>query len=218
MLVISAPPTLYSSPTALSFPATATISRATSCTWTRCTNGNPSPGTRIGRPCSRRAKNTGSRLASGVLGPTVWVTRREVAGNPSVRWSSRQVVLAGDLAGPVGLARVGVVRGMAGEVLLDGLDEAALVDRHRAGEHELLDPPAEQLDQRDEVLDLVGGVVVDDVELVAVRFEHLARARRAWRRSPCRRRAPSGSGATWLFMTVRSKPRRASSNTRCSPM
>lgn len=91
--MISAPATLYVDCLANSLPFTAHISVATSCTCTRCTNGKPSPGTRIGRPSSRRRKNAGSRVTSGDFGPIVCVTRSVVHGRSVVASRSSQPTL-----------------------------------------------------------------------------------------------------------------------------
>ena len=170
-----------SRPAARSLPAIDAISAATSATWIRWTNENPSPGTRIGRPASRRAKKIGSRDASGLIGPSVWATRSIVAGKPVRRRAEpEEVLLAADLADAVGLAGIGVGGVVGAERLQHRLHEAAPVDRRRAREHEVLDAPGEQLDHRLEVGDVVGRVVVDDVELVAVRPERRGqRARHA---------------------------------------
>ena len=166
--------------------------RATSFTWTRCTNGNPSPGMRIGRPSSRRLKKSGSRVGSGVRGPSVCTTRSTVTG----RSRRQQQVLALHLADAVRLARIRIIRRVASARLGDRLDEAAPIHGARAREDELLDAAGEQLEHRFEVGRQVSRVVEHDVELVAVRPERLEQRARllcdrrgsAGTRRACRRR------------------------------
>ena len=85
-----------------------------------------------------------------------------------------QVLLATHLADAVRLAEIGVSGIVGAERLQHRLHEAAPVDRRRAREHEVPDAPAEQLDHRLEIGDVVGRVVVHDVELFAMGAEDLA--------------------------------------------
>jgi hypothetical protein len=81
---------------------------------------------------------------------------------------SGEVILALHLSDAVGLPRIGVVVAVSCEVFTHWLDIAALVDRHRAREHELLHPTSEERDQGLEIGDSIGGVVEHDIELVFV--------------------------------------------------
>ena len=112
----------------------------------------------------------GSRVTSGLCGPIVCVTRSEVALQLGDR---EKEVLAAHLPDAVSLAGVAVIGRVRGVRLADRLDEAALVDRDRAREHELPDSSAEQVDHRLEVADGVRGVVEHDVEVVAMRAQRV---------------------------------------------